>query len=83
MSKLPNNSPSVFKTQNIKCYIEKPNTQLSVETSVFKILIYYSHAECIAYYTPKEKSSKTSEYKQDELNSNLTENNHEVCSKLL
>ena len=58
MRKLPSNSPSTFKTQNIECYIEKPNTQSSVETSVFQILIYYSHAECIAYYTPKEKKNQ-------------------------
>ena len=37
-------------------------------------------AESLTYYTLENKPSKTGEYRLNELDDNLIENNHEECS---
>ena len=40
----------------------------------------FCYAEVLAYCTLENKSNKTGECQPDELDDNLTENNHEECS---
>ena len=46
----------------------------------YSILDVFCYAEFLAYYTLKNKSSKTGECKPDKVDDNFIENYHEECS---
>ena len=78
LSKLPDNSPNIFKKSNINHYMERPSATFC--NGKYSILDNFCYAEFLAYYTFENKPSKTGENQPDELDDNLIENNREECS---
>ena len=79
LRELPGDIPNIFNKSNIDCYMERPSPTFC--NFKYSILDDFCYTEFLAYYTLKNKSSKTGEYQPDELDGNLIENNHEDCSK--
>ena len=64
LSKLPNNSPNIFKRPNIDRYMERPSATFC--NGKFSVLNDFCYAEFFAYYTLENKSNQTCEYQPDE-----------------
>ena len=82
LSELPDDSPNIFKRSNIDCYMERPSA--TFRNRKYCVLNDFCYAEFLAYYTLENKLNKTCDElnQPDELDDNLTENNHEECSYL-
>ena len=78
VNELPDNSPNIFQKSNTDGYMERPSGTFCSDKYVTSDDFCY--AEFSAYYTRENKPSKTGDYQPDELDDNLTENNHEECS---
>ena len=76
-SKLPDDSPNIFKKSSIDHYMERPSATFC--NRKYSIIDDFCYKIFLAYYTFENKSSKYSEYQPDELNDNLTGNSHEEC----
>ena len=63
LSKLPDNSPNIFKKSNIGSYMKRPNETFWNEKC--SVLNNFSYAEFLACYALKNRSSKTCEYQPD------------------
>ena len=46
----------------------------------YSVLSNFCYADFLAYYTLENKSNKLCEYQPDELDENVTENDHGECS---
>ena len=78
LSKLPADSPNIFKKSNINCYIERPSATFN--NRKYSALNHFCYIEFLALYTIENKSTKAFKYHPDELDDDLIENNHEECS---
>ena len=66
------------RSRYIGRYIEIPNATFCL--GKYRALNDFCCAEFLAYCTLENKSNNTCDYQPDELDHNLTENNHEECS---
>ena len=78
VSELPDNRPNLFQKSNTDGYMERPSGTFCSDK--YATSDDFCYAEFSAYYTRENKPSKTVDYQPDELDDNLTENNHEECS---
>ena len=69
LSKLPDDSPNIFKKSNIDLYVERPCVTFCNEK--YSALNDFCYAKFLAYSTLKNKSSNSCEYQPDELDDNL------------
>ena len=78
LSKLPDDSPNIFKRSNIDHYMEKPSASFC--NGKYSVLNHFCYVKFLAYYTLERKSDKNCNYQLDESDDNLIENKHSKCS---